>query len=201
MVDSLPGGYDETLSAGFKNNNSTNLVVRRTNRVDILLNYDEKLTPNPYDSSAFLNSFAFTTSTNLEQAKVHSSNQKTSLNILKNKATISLSNPSTSSTNRRVKLSTQPYDITHQEISCLIGFAYITKEDATKADLKWDTDEIKSLIELELELYEVWLNQSSFMYRKFDWSENANWKMIEENFNYQTTDFQGNGLFKAAGLL
>lgn len=170
-------------------------------RVDIMLNYDEKLTPNPYDSVSVSKLVCFHNKYKLGTSKHQFFQPEELAEYFEKQGDNIVVQPVYLLHEQEVKLSTQPYDIIHQEISCLIGFAYITKEDAAKADLKWDTDEIKSLIELELELYEVWLNQSSYMYRKYDWSESANWKMIEENFNYQTTDFQGNGLFKAAGLL
>lgn len=99
----------------------------------------------------------------------------------------------------QIVFSTLPYDKQHQDISCLVGFAYITKETAAKENLEWNSD-LKEVIALELEEYEEYLNKVKYMYKLYDWDERSGWKLQEENYNYAGSDFEQNGLFKAAGL-
>ena len=100
----------------------------------------------------------------------------------------------------KVRLSTQPFDINHQDISCLIGFAFVTRKDAEGEKIGWEPDDVKSLIELSLEQYENWLNKSKYSYSKYEWHERSNWRLVEENYGFDGTDFETNGLFRMAGL-
>mgnify|MGYP003341322490 CR=1 FL=1 len=101
----------------------------------------------------------------------------------------------------KVRLSTQRFDRIHEDISCLIGFAYVTKEDADRELVGWEPDDVKSMIELSIEQYENWLNKSKYSYSKSVWDERSQWKLVEENYNFEGTDFEANGLFRMAGLV
>ena len=57
------------------------------------------------------------------------------------------------------------------------------------------------MIELSIEQYENWLNKSKYSYSKSVWDERSQWKLVEENYNFEGTDFEANGLFRMAGLV
>lgn len=97
-----------------------------------------------------------------------------------------------------IQLSTKKFDKEYNDVSCLIGFVYMDKETAKKENIECGSD-IINIIEFEVENYQNYLNNSNFMYKTYILKDK--WELIEENYGYKTSDFEGNGLFKAAGLV
>ena len=103
---------------------------------------------------------------------------------------------------KQISLSPEPFDPTLDEVSCLMGYAYITKEIAKDRNIEWNVDDIRSLIIMELEMYEIHLNDSFYSYRVFEFDSKSNSCDFVSNStkSFEGADFEGNGLFASSGI-
>jgi hypothetical protein len=103
---------------------------------------------------------------------------------------------------RQIRLSADSFDPTLDEVSCLMGYSYITKEIAKDRNIEWNVNDIRSLIILELELYENYLNDSIYKYRIFEFDSKSNEYIFagDSTKSFEGSDFEANGLFASAGL-